>query len=101
MAKKLETRVDLRTDDCQPTENADAKEDQMKAMQERLDKYIQEFVILNVNNKNILKEAHDKFNKDYEFKLQKFNEKIDSNLKQVQDQKEVEEGKTQLYKSET
>ena len=40
MAKKLETRVDLRTEDCQPTENEDAKEDQIKAMQERLDKYI-------------------------------------------------------------
>jgi hypothetical protein len=38
-------------------------------MQDKMDKYIKEFIMLNMENKKVLSNAHEKFNQDYEFKL--------------------------------
>lgn len=41
MTEKLETKVDLRTENCNPAEkNSQSEEGQLKKMQDRLDKYI-------------------------------------------------------------
>ena len=96
MTEKLETRIDLRMENNQPAEDDAEKEDQMKMVQEKLDRYVQEFAILNVNNKRILAETHEKLDADYQHKLLKFDESVKQGMnamrKHVDDDKARQEG---------
>ena len=75
--------------------------DQMQAMQKRIDGYIQSFEILNFNNGKVLEDAHSKFNKDYDFKIQKFTELLDKNLQQIRDEKKHDHCKVEASFAET
>ena len=60
LSKKLKVKMDLRTVSALNEEEApDGKIDMVKALEEKLDNYILEFVSLNNNNKTILEETQE------------------------------------------
>jgi hypothetical protein len=60
LSKKLKVKIDLRTaSSMNEEESPGGKVDTAKALEEKLDNYIIDFVNLNNSNKSILKETHD------------------------------------------
>jgi len=75
MTKKMKLRVDLRT----LTGTAQVKDqspDKVKALEQRLDGYIQQFINMNAHHQEILDKTHEKLGEDYARKMELFEARL-------------------------
>lgn len=90
MSEKLKIKVDLRQENC--IENTEAVKTELQVLEDKMDYYIVEFKALNSKNEDILEEAFQKNDKNFNEKIRVFEQRLKKHIenlddKQVNDEK--------------
>ena len=83
MAEQLNLKVDLSTQTCMEKENEEEKKDAVKALEDKLDQYIIDFVNLNAKNKTVLQEKFDALEALSNDKILIFEEKLKQHIEDL------------------
>jgi hypothetical protein len=100
MSEQLNLRIDLRKETCMDEENETEKQDAVKALEDKLDQYIIEFVNLNAKNKHVLKEKFDELNRLSDDKIVIFEMRLQQHVEALKANTENEKAIKEQFKKE-